>query len=89
MALNIRDPKAHLLAQEVARRTGETLTRAVVTALEERLQRLNPARRQLSEEEKQARLEKIEELVEEFNKLPVVDDRPMEEILYDEHGLPR
>lgn len=31
MPLSIKDPEADRLAREVARRTGETITRAVVT----------------------------------------------------------
>jgi antitoxin VapB len=41
MALNIKDPTAERLAGEVAARTGETKTRAVRVALEERLARLD------------------------------------------------
>ena len=40
MALNIKNEKAHALATEVARLTGETLTEAVTTALRERLARI-------------------------------------------------
>ena len=40
MALSLKDPEADRLAREVAARTGETLTRAVITALRERLARL-------------------------------------------------
>ncbi len=40
MALSIRNPVAEKLALEVARKTGESLTQAVVHALEEKLQRI-------------------------------------------------
>lgn len=40
MALNIRDPATVRLAAEVAELAGETKTRAVRTALEERAERL-------------------------------------------------
>lgn len=39
MALSLKDPEADRLAREVAARTGETLTTAVVVALKERLAR--------------------------------------------------
>ena len=39
MALSIKDPEADRLARELAARTGETLTEAVVVALRERLAR--------------------------------------------------
>jgi hypothetical protein len=40
MILNIKDPEAHRLAQQIARATGETMTRVVTEALRERLSRL-------------------------------------------------
>ncbi|MGH9155925.1 MAG: type II toxin-antitoxin system VapB family antitoxin [Acidimicrobiales bacterium] len=40
MALNIKDPEAERLASEVARLTGESKTRAVKVALQERQARL-------------------------------------------------
>lgn len=39
MALNIKDPEADRLARELAARTGETLTQAVVVSLRDRLKR--------------------------------------------------
>jgi antitoxin VapB len=39
MALNIKDPEADRLARQVADMTGETITRAVVIALKEKLAR--------------------------------------------------
>ena len=40
MSLNIKDPEAHRLAQQIARTTAETMTRVVTEALRERLFRL-------------------------------------------------
>jgi antitoxin VapB len=40
MALNIKDPETERLAAEVASMTGESKTRAIRVALEERRQRL-------------------------------------------------
>lgn len=40
MALNIRDPEAQRLARALADATGETMTKAVIKALEERLERV-------------------------------------------------
>jgi antitoxin VapB len=45
MALSLKNPEAERLAKLVAQRTGETVTRAVVVALEERLERLTGRRR--------------------------------------------
>ena len=40
MGLNIKNEEAHRLAQELAERTGETMSAAVTTALRERLDRV-------------------------------------------------
>jgi antitoxin VapB len=85
MALNIRDPEVHRLARALADATGETMTKAVGTALAERLQRLTvvPA------EERRRRVEALMEMGRRFAELPVEDPRPVDEILtFDENGLP-
>ena len=41
-SLNIKNEEAYRLAQEVARRNGETMTLAVTIALRERLERQQP-----------------------------------------------
>ena len=83
MALNIRNVKAEQLAEEVARRTGETKTQAVITALQERLARVRRERRRtpLAEE--------LIEIAQSCARLPVLDSRSQEAILgYGEDGLP-
>ena len=85
MALHINNPKANKLARKLAKQKGETLTDAVIRALEERLER-NASQEAASRE---ARKAAILEIVETFNKLPVLDNRTPNEILgYDENGLP-
>jgi antitoxin VapB len=54
MALNIKDPETERLVNEVAAMTGETKTRAVRVAMEERRQRL--ARRGATPEKRQESL---------------------------------
>lgn len=44
MPLNIKDEQAHELARRLTRATGESLTRAVVEALRERIERLRRRR---------------------------------------------
>ena len=44
MSLNIKDPETHQLAHELAKETGETMTRAVTQALRERLARVRRQR---------------------------------------------
>ncbi len=83
MALSIKDPEADRLARELAARTGETLTEAIVVALRERLARQTgrtgavPLRDELAAIRRRCAA------------LPVVDDRTAEQILgYDDRGLP-
>ena len=92
MALSIRDRETDRLARELAALTGETMTGAIRTSLEERLARLEE---RLAREKRrrdadiERRRKAINAIVERFAKLPVLDDRSPEEILgYDENGLP-
>jgi antitoxin VapB len=81
MALSIKNPRAEVLASEVARTTGETLTDAVIHALEERLERLRGRR---SRPDLVARLT---EIADRCRNLPDQDQRSPDAILgYDEHG---
>lgn len=84
MALSLKDPEADRLAREVAERTGETLTGAIVVALRERLARLRgrPRRRPLRDE--------LREIAKRCASLPTLDQRSDDEILgYSDQGLPR
>ncbi len=82
MSLNIKDPEAHRLAREIARATGETMTRAVIEALRERLARLEQQSARASVEELLAIAERSAARV----KRPYLDHA---DFLYDERGLPR
>ena len=82
MSLNIKDPEAHRLAQQIARATGETMTRVVTEALRERLSRLEQRSALASVEELLA----IAERAASHIKRPYVDHA---DLLYDEHGLPK
>ena len=84
MALSIKDSKADRLARELARKTGESITNAVRTALEERLARVGAKQRgrRLADE--------LDEIAQRCARLPVVDGREADDILgYGENGLPR
>lgn len=83
MALNIKRPEAEQLAHALARQTGETLTEAVIKALEERLLRVQGRR---APTELQEVLLKIGH---RCAALPNRDPRAPDAILgYDESGLP-
>jgi antitoxin VapB len=84
MPLNIKNPEAEQLAQSLAKRTGETITQAVIAALRERLSR---------EQREDGTIEKLVEEVMAIGKhcaaLPLLDARSADEIIgYDEYGLP-
>lgn len=82
MALNIKNPEAERLAHELADETGDTVTGAVKTALEERLRAV---RRTRDNRTALADVASIQALV---SSLPDRDRRPAEAILgYDEFGL--
>jgi antitoxin VapB len=84
MALSIRNSRAEKLVRQVAAESGESLTGAIIHALEERLERLKG---QCT----------ITDVAEEIMKislrcraLPEEDQRSANEILgYDERGLPQ
>lgn len=83
MSLNIKNDEAHSLATELARLTGENMTKAVTTALRERLAR-EKRRRQ-----RDNIANRLMEIGRRCADLPVLDDREPDDILgYDEHGLP-
>ncbi len=84
MALSIRNPRAEKLARQVAAECGESLTEAIVHALEERLERLQ-GRRTTTDI-----AEEIMKISLRCRALPEKDERSADEILgYDERGLPQ
>ena len=82
MSLNIKDPEAHRLAQELARVTGQSMTRAVTEALRDRLKVVTHAKGRASLEELMAIARQSAALV----KGPYLDHA---DLLYDENGLPK
>jgi antitoxin VapB len=83
VALSIKHPEADRLARELAARTGETLTDAVVIALRERLARQTGRARATSLRDELATIRR------RCASLPVLDARTPEAIVgYDERGLP-
>jgi antitoxin VapB len=83
--LSIKDPEADALARSLAKRTGETITQAVITALRERL-----ARERRKDETIEYLVEEIMDIGKHCAALPLLDARSADEIIgYDEHGLPQ
>ena len=82
LSLNIKNEEAHRLARELAKATGENMTVAVSEAIRERLERV----RSKSKKGLAAKLMKIARETGPLWKKPHV---PLEELLYDEKGLPK
>ncbi|MCB0994967.1 MAG: type II toxin-antitoxin system VapB family antitoxin [Acidimicrobiales bacterium] len=79
MVLSIKSERADQLARDLAALTGESITDAVVASLEARLEFERRRRRAVT----------LDDIVERFGRLPVLDERTPDDILgYDEHGLP-
>lgn len=83
MALSIKDPEATRLAKEVAKHTGETMTQAVIIALRERLLQV-----ERKSQDTENLVDELMSIGKHFASLPVIDERRLEEMLYNEDGLP-
>ena len=80
--LNIKDAQTDRLARRLAELTGESITQAVRTAVEERLEREERHRGRPS-------VEHVMAIARRYASRPVSDDRSSDEIIgYDERGLP-
>jgi len=83
MAISIKSMEAERLAREIAEKTGESLTGAILTALQERLDRLKNQRRT------QVLTSQLDDILRRVDAMPILDSRPEDEILgYDDDGLP-
>ncbi|MFZ0744847.1 MAG: type II toxin-antitoxin system VapB family antitoxin [Terracidiphilus sp.] len=85
MALSLKNEETERLAKELARRTGESVTRAVTLAIKERLEREEKARN------REGRMEWLNELTKRT--APLLKDLPpsnkIGDLLFDkETGLP-
>jgi antitoxin VapB len=81
MGLHIKNDEAQHLASELAAPTGETLTRAVIVALRERITRL---RQQRQVDDLMAR---AQEIIRQSGGAAPYDNHAT--LLYDEQGLPK
>lgn len=83
MSLNIKNEETHRRAKELARITGETLSEAVDRAIAERLERVRRTRNKV------AVADRLLKIGRECAALPVLDHRTLEDMPYDENGLPK
>jgi antitoxin VapB len=85
MALNIKNPETEKLVRELARRRGQGITEALTEVVRREVER---ERRKPQREDADEFHRRIQEIVDEVKKLPVLDDRSADEIIgYNEHGL--
>lgn len=83
MAISIKSIEAEHLARNIAAKTGESITGAIVTALQERLDRLKNQRHN------QTLTAQLDDILRRVDAMPPLDTRPEDEILgYDDDGLP-
>jgi antitoxin VapB len=88
MGMNIKDPRVHAMARELAARRGTSVTGAVRLALEAELTRTTTPG---PEDSRSARLEAIRQIQARVAHLPIRDSRPsndLQDALYDRFGLP-
>jgi len=83
MGLNIKNRETHKLVQSLAKKTGETFTEAVTTAVRERLERLERERRV------DDRVRDVMAISRRFSKLLKGKKIDIDSELYDENGLPK
>ena len=86
MTLVINDPELDRLAQELADATGVSVEEAVRSAVEAKLADCGsrkPAKM------REIDWEKIRKIQDRVAAMPVLDSRPIDEMLYDEYGLPK
>ena len=83
MGLNIKNQETHKLVQTLAKKTGETFTEAVTTAVRERLERLERERRV------DDRVRDVMAISRRFSKLLKGKKIDIDSELYDENGLPK
>jgi antitoxin VapB len=83
VTLNIKDPETHKLAQQLARETGQSMTKAVTEAIRNQLDevRRRKQKRGMAED-----LLAIGRRCASKIKGPVISH---EDLLYDERGLPK
>jgi antitoxin VapB len=93
MALNIKNERVCRLAKEAAERTGRTQVSVLEEALEHYLAELASAQA-AREREVKDRLDRVQQIVAEFNEGLTDEDRAairryLDEEMYDAEGLPR
>ena len=85
MSLNIKNSETVELIRELARRRGQGLTEALTDVVRQAVERerMKPRRDDI-----EATRRRVQEIVDEVKKLPVLDNRSPDEIIgYNDQGL--
>jgi antitoxin VapB len=85
MTLNIKNPEAHRLATELSKLTGETLTEAVTQALREKLAKIKGRKPDQKLMDDMAKI--ANDIASRMS--PQTKALDIDELLYDEKGLPK
>jgi len=84
MSLNIKNEKTHRMVRELARLTGQSMTAAVDQAVQERVERVRRgSRKDAGERVLEIGRECAAHLKEPYKSMDI------DELLYDENGLPK
>jgi len=84
MALNIKNRETEQLARELARRRKQGITEVVTEALRKEVER---ERRKPPRQDAEDFFRRVRDIADHFNRLPVLDGRPDDEILgYNDRG---
>jgi antitoxin VapB len=84
MGLNLKNEETHKLAQDLAALTGESMTAAVTTAVRERLERIR------REQDEDAFVSEVTAIARDCAKhLGKYRNADIDQLLYDENGLPK
>jgi antitoxin VapB len=84
MSLNIKNEKTHRMARELAQATGESMTAAVTEAIRERLERVRGgSRKRMAVRLMELGRDCAARLKEPYRSMDI------DELLYDENGLPK
>lgn len=91
MALNIKDEETHEMVKELATLKGTSLTSAVKLAVREQLDREKAHREKAGRIKPKSRYELLMDFAREYGKRVSnpVHSWEIDDLLYDEHGLPK
>jgi hypothetical protein len=89
MSLTLDDPEIDRLLRRLTDLTGESIEVALREAVEERLRREERAAPRVIRRNDKGSLEEVLAIAKRVSSKRVIDSTPPDEMLYDEHGLPR